>query len=693
MRLRAKPIPIPVLLVAVLMVVFCTPAASSQNTLQPEPFLGYFGDSVNIRWGSDTGQPYYDANRWWYLPSAQGGIFEATLYVESRQDEKQINYAFQALPWPSTSEKPVERKGTTAGTPGPFAEMRRDDATRGFIEVGKISITVPAECQLLQISASRVFLASPVFNGADTVVTLGQAPVYAGGNNNKPYWGIKDMSLLTPFGGTVSFTGYLRVYAGEPSTDDTLSIKYPPKAVLEAPDLKATWADAVDIQWDSKSWGFAPIGRFTVDVPPGFQHVKLGTKRSRIVISDVEFSPNPPVTVPATAGGALVYYGSTPYQGKSTGKLYYLRHTLILPHAEGGTLEMDLHARLSPVEVLPELALKIVSYPLGPTLLEATHPGPIQADLAEMVDGSNSGFTPPIQRIRLEIPKGTSILKFEGSDRSFLANIKFTSALGTTSDILTTSGNYIQGSLSKLAYTRAGSIYLPDKAGGTVSFNVFFESSVAEKEREDRLEVARPENLSVAAVSRTVTPSDILDLHMESPDYGYAYVGTMTVTVPEGQDRIDFRTKGNRVFLSQIVYTRAGQPIVEASPPRLVTLPSVSPDAGLGAAAAAQPAVASTPAATATLTGAAPPAPGSTGTWGYELEAQPPRQRAVLDIDRLDTVIQEFSDAIAKAEAAKSAHPAFIDHLRFILASLVGYRNALIENNPDDEPVTEWGQY
>jgi len=67
-----------------------------------------------------------------------------------------------------------------------------------------------------------------------------------------------------------------------------------------------------------------------------------------------------------------------------------------------------------------------------------------------------------------------------------------------------------------------------------VSFNVFFASRATEGEREDRVEVVRPENLNVAAVSGKVTPFDILDLHRESPDHGYAYVGTMTVTVPEG---------------------------------------------------------------------------------------------------------------------------------------------------------------
>lgn len=87
------------------------------------------------------------------------------------------------------------------------------------------------------------------------------------------------MFFPSPFGGTVSFTGYLRVYAGEPSADDALHIKYPPTGVCEAAGLRATWADAVDIQWDAANWGFAPIGRFTVDVPPGFQHVRFGTKR------------------------------------------------------------------------------------------------------------------------------------------------------------------------------------------------------------------------------------------------------------------------------------------------------------------------------------------------------------------------------------------------------------------------------
>jgi len=185
-RLRSVPVLIPVV-VAVLMVAFCTRAALSQNALQSERFLGYFDDTANLRWGGDTGQPYYDASCWWYLPSAQGGIFEATLYVESRQDEKQLAYAFQASPWPNAFEKLIERKGTTASTPGPFAEMRRDGPTRGFIEIGRVSITVPTGCQFLQTSASRVYMAAPVFNGADTVVTLGSAPLYAGGADRKPY--------------------------------------------------------------------------------------------------------------------------------------------------------------------------------------------------------------------------------------------------------------------------------------------------------------------------------------------------------------------------------------------------------------------------------------------------------------------------------------------------------------------------
>lgn len=61
------------------------------------------------------------------------------------------------------------------------------------------------------------------------------------------------------------------------------------------------------------------------------------------------------------------------------------------------------------------------------------------------------------------------------------------------------------------------------------------------------------------------------------------------------------------MFLSQIVYTKPGQPIVKAFPPTLVIVPSVPIDADLAA------------------------------------EAQPPRQRAVLDIDTLDAILREFS--------------------------------------------------
>ena len=50
MRLRSVPVLIPVV-VAVLMVAFCTRAALSQNALQSERFLGYFDDTANLRWG------------------------------------------------------------------------------------------------------------------------------------------------------------------------------------------------------------------------------------------------------------------------------------------------------------------------------------------------------------------------------------------------------------------------------------------------------------------------------------------------------------------------------------------------------------------------------------------------------------------------------------------------------------------
>ena len=65
----------------------------------------------------------------------------------------------------------------------------------------------------------------------------------------------------------------------------------------------------------------------------------------------------------------------------------------------------------------------------------------------------------------------------------------------------------------------------------------------------------------------------------------------------------------------------------------------------------------------------------------------------MLDIDTLNAVIQEFADAIARAEAAKSAHPAFIDHLKHILANLIVYRDALVANNPDLGESGGWGDY
>ncbi|NLH86949.1 MAG: hypothetical protein GX460_01950, partial [Firmicutes bacterium] len=99
------------------------------------PVLGYFGEGHYIKWGAETDRPYYDGSRWWRLPSAAGGTFEATLYVETRQDEKQIDYSFEVWTRLNPSEKLSEKRGTTAGTPGPFAEMRRDDPARGFIEI------------------------------------------------------------------------------------------------------------------------------------------------------------------------------------------------------------------------------------------------------------------------------------------------------------------------------------------------------------------------------------------------------------------------------------------------------------------------------------------------------------------------------------------------------------------------------
>ncbi len=169
------------------------------------------------------------------------------------------------------------------------------------------------------------------------------------------------------------------------------------------------------------------------------------------------------------------------------------------------------------------------------------------------------GFTPLIQHITVKVPKGLSILRMVGgSDRSVFANIKFTSQMGTTTEIVRASGDYIQGHLTGLPpYFRAGNVYLPDKAGGTVSFNAFIQPGISDTEREDFLEVIRPEKLDVPVAYGKVKPSDMLETHIDSPDYGFVYIGTMTVPVPEGgQDRIEFRTKSNRVWISQLVYAR-----------------------------------------------------------------------------------------------------------------------------------------
>jgi len=37
----------------------------------------YFGEGHYIKWGAETDRPYYDGSRWWRLPSAAGGTFEA----------------------------------------------------------------------------------------------------------------------------------------------------------------------------------------------------------------------------------------------------------------------------------------------------------------------------------------------------------------------------------------------------------------------------------------------------------------------------------------------------------------------------------------------------------------------------------------------------------------------------------------
>lgn len=124
----------------------------------------------------------------------------------------------------------------------------------------------------------------------------------------------------------------------------------------------------------------------------------------------------------------LMQCSGAPYQGKDTGDLYYRSAPLILPHAEGGILEMDWHAWLYPTDRLIDVPLSIVSHPTGPTLFASGYKSPVQADLAELSHETDRwGFTPLIQRITVRVPKGTSILQLKGSDRSVFANIKFTS--------------------------------------------------------------------------------------------------------------------------------------------------------------------------------------------------------------------------------------------------------------------------
>ncbi len=644
------------------------------------PVLGYFGEPSYMRWGAQTGCPYYDGTRWWRLPSAEGGTFEATLYVETRQDEKQIDYSFQVSTWLSPAEKLFEKKGTTAGTPGPFAEMRRDDPASGFIEIGKISITVPKGHQVLQTSSSRVFLADPVFNGVRDVIALSSTNLYAGNTDKKLYWGIRDIYIPNPFGGKLSFNAYMSIYASDGALDESLSVKYPPNAAFEATDLKASFADAADYMLNDKNEGLVRVGTCSLDVLPGFQWVRFATKRGRIVISDLDFTPNPPVAVLPSAGTSLMQCGGAPYQGKDTGKLYYQAAPLILPHAEGGILEMDWHAWLYPTDRLIDVPLSIVSHPMGPTLFASSYKSPVQAALSELShDTDRWGFTPLIQRITVRVPKGTSILQLKGSDRSVFANIKFTSSMGTVTDIVRSSNDYIQGNLSKLPYVRAGNLYLPDKAGGTVSFNVFIQPGVSDTEREDFLEVTRPEKLNVPVAYGKVKPSDMLETHIDSPDYGVVYIGTMTVPVPEGQDRIDFRTKDNRVWIGQLVYARAGERIAPPKSPALARISSKGSTAE------------STVVTATTVTKPASPTGNVNDAWGYESPAK--TQGAVIDIDTLNALIEEFDAGIAKAEAGNSAHPGFIEHLKHILANLVNYRDVLVANNPDSAKSGGWGEY
>ncbi len=211
-----------------------------------------------------------------------------------------------------------------------------------------------------------------------------------------------------------------------------------------------------------------------------------------------------------------------------------------------------------------------------------------------------------------------------------------------------------------------------------MSFNVYIQPGAYDTEREDFLEVTRPEKLNVPVAYGKVKPSDMLETHIDSPDYGVVYIGTMTVPVPEGQDRIDFRTKGNRVWIGQLVYARVGG-VAPPKPPTLVRMPS--------SAATAE----STVVMATTVTKPELPTGNTNDVWGYESPTK--TQGAVLDIDTLNALVQEFSEAIAKAEAGNSAHPAFIEHLKHILANLVAYRDALVANNPDPTKSGGWGEY
>lgn len=117
---------------------------------------------------------------------------------------------------------------------------------------------------------------------------------------------------------------------------------------------------------------------------------------------------------------------------------------------------------------------------------------------------------------------------------------------------------------------------------------------------------AMPKKLNVPVAYGRVKPSDMLETHIDSPDYGVVYIGTMTVPVPEGQDRIDFRTKGNRVWIGQLVYARVGESVAPPKPPALVRMPSN------GATAESAVVMATT------VTKPESPTGDMKGAWGYE---------------------------------------------------------------------------